>query len=72
MSPYPVKYRGKVYRTTEALFQCLRVTNETVAELIRAEKSPMGAKMVAKKYRTSRVVEREAKRIWKTCDSACA
>lgn len=57
MSPYPVEYRGEVYKTTEALFQCLRVTDKTVAELIRAEKSPMCAKMVAKKYRASRVVE---------------
>jgi ribA/ribD-fused uncharacterized protein len=62
MSPHPVTYNGKNYRTTESLFQCLRVTDETVAELIRAEKSPMAAKMVAKRYKESRVVEQGSER----------
>jgi ribA/ribD-fused uncharacterized protein len=48
MAPYPVQYDGKEWRTTEALFQALRFDNDEVRELIRAEKSPMGAKMRTK------------------------
>jgi hypothetical protein len=52
MSPYPVEYEGKTYRTTEALFQALRFQEyPEVMEEIRAQKSPMSAKIVAKKYR---------------------
>lgn len=80
MSPYPVEWDGIEYRTTEALFQCLRFqspwsdvllsTSEepddpekarkaqqrvdarrVIRTLIRCEKSPMSAKMVAKKYK---------------------
>lgn len=46
MSPYPIEFGGKTWRTTEALFQALRFKDEEIQELIRAEKSPMGAKMV--------------------------
>jgi len=48
MSPYPIEYDGKTWRTTEALFQALRFNDESLQELIRAEKGPMGAKMKAK------------------------
>lgn len=48
MSPYPINFNGKVWRTTEALFQALRFKDEEIQELIRGEKSPMGAKMVMK------------------------
>jgi len=51
MSPYPIEYDGKTWRTSEALFQALRFGSEEIREMIRAEKSPMGAKMKAKKYR---------------------
>jgi len=51
MSPYPVTYEGKEYRTSEALFQALRFKDSEIMEVIRQEKSPMSAKMVAKKYR---------------------
>ena len=57
MASYPVVYRGKRYRTTEALFQSLRFDDEEVVEAIRAEKSPMGAKFVAKRHRAKMVVE---------------
>lgn len=57
MSPYPVEYEGKTYRTTEALFQCLRFDDEEVIEAIRENKSPMGAKFVSKRYRAKMVVE---------------
>ena len=50
MSPYPVTYQGKVYRTAEALFQALRFSDVSIAEEIRNNKSPMGAKFVAKRH----------------------
>jgi ribA/ribD-fused uncharacterized protein len=48
MSPFPIIYEGDTYRTSEALFQALRFHDKAIRELIRAEKSPMGAKFVAK------------------------
>ena len=56
MSPYPIMYMGNVWRTSEALFQALRTDDYGVRELIRDEKSPMGAKMVAKKHAAARTV----------------
>ena len=51
MSPYPIIYENKLWRTTEALFQALRFDDDNIRELIREQKSPMAAKMIAKKYR---------------------
>ena len=51
MSPYPIEYNGKTWRTSEALFQALRFNDEQIREEIRLEKSPMGAKFKAKKYK---------------------
>ena len=48
MSPHPIVYNGQEWRTAEALFQSLRFSDSNIKEKIRAEKSPMGAKMVAK------------------------
>lgn len=48
MSPYPIKFGEDTYRTTEALFQALRFKDNDIKALIREEKSPMGAKLVAK------------------------
>ncbi len=56
MSPYPVKHEGKTYRTTEALFQALRFDDDEIIETIREQKSPMSAKMIAKKHRDHMVV----------------
>ena len=55
----PITYQGQIWLTSEALFQALRFEDVTIREMIRNEKSPMSAKMVAKKkeYRTKRVVE---------------
>jgi ribA/ribD-fused uncharacterized protein len=49
MSPFPIEYQGKTWRTAEALFQALRFEDEEIQEEIRAEKSPMAAKFVAKR-----------------------
>jgi predicted NAD-dependent protein-ADP-ribosyltransferase YbiA (DUF1768 family) len=48
MSPYPVTYDGKVWKTTEALFQALRFEDEEIREAIRKEPSPMGCKFRVK------------------------
>lgn len=57
MSPFPVEHEGKTYRTTEALFQALRFDDEEIIESIREQKSPMSAKMKAKKNKDRMVVE---------------
>jgi predicted NAD-dependent protein-ADP-ribosyltransferase YbiA (DUF1768 family) len=41
MSPHPVTYNGKGWRTTEALFQALRFKDEEIQEAIRNETDPM-------------------------------
>ena len=52
MSAYQLIYNGKEYRTAEALFQCMRFHQyPDVQEVIRGQKSPMGAKMKARKNR---------------------
>lgn len=50
MSPYPVTHLGKTFRTSEALFQALRFdpADVDIIEDIRAAKSPMADKMIAK------------------------
>lgn len=58
MSPYSVLHEGKTYRTTEALFQALRFDDESIIELIRSQKSPMAAKMVAKPHKSKMIIEK--------------
>ena len=52
MSAYPVTYKGTQYKTCEALFQALRFTNypEIQKDILEC-KSPMAAKMIARKNR---------------------
>jgi ribA/ribD-fused uncharacterized protein len=56
MSPYPIKYDRKIWRTSEALFQALRFESEEIREIIRNEKSPMAAKMMAKKFKNEMII----------------
>lgn len=56
MSPYRIIYDNKMWRTTEALFQALRFSDDAIRELIRAQTSPMAAKLAAKARRTAMVV----------------
>jgi predicted NAD-dependent protein-ADP-ribosyltransferase YbiA (DUF1768 family) len=56
MSPYPLEWQNKAFRTTEALFQCLRFQDEFSIEEIRKQKSPMAAKMIAKRHKANMVV----------------
>jgi len=52
MAAEPVVYQGKRYRTSEALFQCMRFEGHpAVQQAIRDCASPMAAKMTAKKHR---------------------
>lgn len=57
MSPYPIKFGDDTYRTSEALFQALRFSDNDIKALIREEKSPMGAKFVAKARVSEMTVE---------------
>lgn len=57
MAPFQVKYDGKWWRTTEALFQALRFHDDAVKEEIRTLPSPMGVKMRAKREKAKRIVE---------------
>lgn len=53
----PIRYEGKIWLTSEALFQALRFEDEEIREVIRLEKSPMGAKMKAKGNKDRMVIE---------------
>lgn len=48
----PIRYDGKEWLTSEALFQALRYDKDEIREAIRKEKSPMGAKMKAKSFKS--------------------
>jgi len=56
MSPHPIRFEGQEWRTSEALFQALRFSDPEIREEIRSQKSPMGAKFVAKKYKDKMVI----------------
>lgn len=56
MSPHPIKYDGKTWRTAEALFQALRFADEQDREAIRSQTSPMAAKLVAKRRKLNMAV----------------
>lgn len=58
MSPFPIQaWDDRLYKTTEALFQAMRFgLGSPEAELVRAEGSPMGAKMKARSLGGHRVV----------------
>jgi len=53
MSPHPVTNNGTKFRTCEALFQSLRFQGYLKVQAeIQEAKSPMGAKMIARKNRS--------------------
>lgn len=51
MAAFPIKYDNKIWKTSEALFQALRFSDDSIREIIRMEPSPMGAKMKAKSHK---------------------
>jgi ribA/ribD-fused uncharacterized protein len=64
MSAFPINYEGKIWKTSEALFQALRFEDEQIKEELRMQESPMGAKMKAKKNRLMmKIAPRSAKDI---------
>ena len=56
MAPFRIEYLGQKWLTSEALFQALRYDDLNVKELIRIEKSPMSAKMVAKSKKYNKLI----------------
>ena len=44
----PILHGGKIWKTSEALFQSMRYDDEEIIEVIRNEKAPISAKMKAK------------------------
>jgi ribA/ribD-fused uncharacterized protein len=57
MSRHPIELHGS-WRTAEHLFQALRFHEESeIRTMIYGQKSPMGAKLVAKRYLSEMVVE---------------
>lgn len=62
MSPFPIEFAGKTWRTTEALFQALRFSDKDIQEAIRLEKSPMAAKFVAKASPDEMIIEQLGER----------
>lgn len=56
MAPYPNIVDGHTWPTSEALFQALRFSDDQIRQDIRTQKSPMAAKMVAKRNREQMVV----------------
>ncbi len=57
MAPFKITIHDRVWLTSEALFQARRFAeSDPVREKIRAEKSPMGAKMIAKSNKAAMVI----------------
>lgn len=52
----PIEYDGRIWRTGEALFQALRFEENEYRELIRNQKSPIGAKLKAKSNKDKMIV----------------
>ena len=64
MSPHKIMYEKACWLTAEALFQALRFPmdavndeGENIRELIRAQKSPMAAKMKAKSSKAQMIIK---------------
>lgn len=57
MSPHPIELEDYFFLTSEALFQSLRFGDPEIIEEIAAQKSPMAAKMKAKKHKSEMIVE---------------
>jgi predicted NAD-dependent protein-ADP-ribosyltransferase YbiA (DUF1768 family) len=56
MAPFRIDYKGQRWLTSEALFQSMRYGDLNIKELIRIEKSPMSAKMVAKSKKYNKLI----------------
>ena len=56
MSPHPIRIHGQLWPTAEHLFQAQRFLDAAIKEEIRLQKSPMGAKMRARKRKNEGAV----------------
>ena len=58
MSAFPVRYDSETFLTAEHLFQCLRLPKDHDGwSVIKNQKSPMAAKMVAKTFSEFFIIE---------------
>ena len=57
MAAFPIDYQSEHWNTSEALFQAMRFENQEIKQIIRAQASPMTAKMKAKKAKEQMVIE---------------
>jgi len=62
MSPYPVFYDGKWWKTTEHLFQALRFKDGAIQGKIRREPNPFQAKLIAKRHKDQMTVVPRSRR----------
>lgn len=58
MSPHPIVYEGQKWWHAEALFQAMRFApdDKEAREAVREPRSPMKAKMIAKKFKVRKIV----------------
>jgi ribA/ribD-fused uncharacterized protein len=56
MAPYRIAHEGKLWLTAETLFQSMRFADPAIQEIIRQERSPMGAKMKAKAHKNLYII----------------
>lgn len=56
MSPSSIVWAGERWATSEALFQALRFDDQEIQRIIRNARSPMTAKMLAKKHKSAMTV----------------
>jgi ribA/ribD-fused uncharacterized protein len=57
MAAFPIDYQSEHWNTSEALFQAMRFENQEIKQIIRAQASPMTAKMKAKKSKEQMAIE---------------
>jgi hypothetical protein len=64
MAPFPIDYGGKSWKTAEHAFQALHFEDQAIQEQIRAESSPMWAKIIARRNQAKMaIVQRGAQDI---------
>lgn len=56
MAAFPIIYQNERWRTSEALFQALRFNDPEIKQIIRAQASPMTAKMKAKRAKNQMII----------------
>ena len=57
MAPFPLQADGRLWRTSEALFQARRFADAGAVDAIHGAPSPMQAKMIAKEHASKMVIK---------------